>query len=158
MKNKKVLFLMCFICMITVNLHAQQSVHGSGGNATGSGGIISYSVGQIAYTTNSGTTGTVSQGVQQAAEVMLGVEQTEINLQLNIYPNPTTSLLNLTFGEYDVKGVTYSITDINGKQLVQPKMVNPQTTIDVSSLNTAMYLLTISKNEKPVKIYRIIKN
>lgn len=157
MNSKKLLFSFGIACL-SYTLQAQQSIHGSGGNATGAGGSASYSVGQIVYTTNTGTTGSVAQGVQQAAEVMLGVEVTEINLQLNIFPNPTTSLLNLTFGDYDITGVTYSITDLNGKQLVQAKSVSQQTTIDVSNLNTAIYLLTISKNNTAVKIYKIVKN
>ncbi len=47
-------------------LHAQEATLASGGNATGSGGSVSYSVGQVVYTTNIGTTGSVAQGVQQA--------------------------------------------------------------------------------------------
>ena len=49
-------------------LYGQQAVLGGGGEATGSGGTVSYSIGQIAYTSK-GAGGTVSEGVQQAFEV-----------------------------------------------------------------------------------------
>jgi hypothetical protein len=49
-------------------LYGQQVVLGGGGEATGSGGTVSYSIGQIAYTSK-GAGGTVSEGVQQAFEV-----------------------------------------------------------------------------------------
>lgn len=45
---------------------AQQANVSSGGNATGSGGSVSYSVGQVFFSGNSGTGGSVSQGVQQS--------------------------------------------------------------------------------------------
>ncbi len=34
---------------------AQESVNATGGDATGSGGTVAYSVGQVVYTTNTGT-------------------------------------------------------------------------------------------------------
>ncbi|NIJ54587.1 T9SS type A sorting domain-containing protein [Dyadobacter arcticus] len=45
---------------------AQQGSVSSGGNATGSGGSVSYSVGQVFYISNTAAGGTVSAGVQQA--------------------------------------------------------------------------------------------
>ncbi len=46
-------------------IHAQQATTATGGDASGSGGTVASSVGQIVYTTNTGTTGSVVQGVQQ---------------------------------------------------------------------------------------------
>ncbi|MDD2634269.1 MAG: hypothetical protein PHW82_02085 [Bacteroidales bacterium] len=46
-------------------LQAQESVNTTGGNALGSGGSVSYSAGQVIYTNNTGTSGSVAQGVQQ---------------------------------------------------------------------------------------------
>jgi hypothetical protein len=56
---------MCF----TFKLSAQQSTNTAGGNATGTGGTVSFSVGQINYTTNIGTGGSACQGVQQPYEI-----------------------------------------------------------------------------------------
>ena len=46
--------------------NAQDAIPATGGDATGSGGSASYTVGQIGYTTNTGTNGSVAEGVQQA--------------------------------------------------------------------------------------------
>jgi hypothetical protein len=43
----------------------------AGGEATGSGGSVSYSVGQVVYTTNTGINGSVAQGVQQPYEFQM---------------------------------------------------------------------------------------
>ena len=79
-------------------LQAQQSINAAGGNATGSGGMVSYSVGQVAYKTHTGTSGSVSEGVQQPYEisVVTAIEKTKgINLSVTAYPNPTTDFLQL---------------------------------------------------------------
>jgi hypothetical protein len=44
-------------------IRAQNAIPASGGNATGSGGSVSYTFGQVVYTTKSGTGGSVAQGV-----------------------------------------------------------------------------------------------
>ena len=46
-------------------LQAQESVNATGGDASGSGGSVSYSVGQITYQTHTGINGSVAEGVQQ---------------------------------------------------------------------------------------------
>ena len=51
------------------NTQAQQAIVPIGGDAIGASGQISYSIGQIAYTTYEGSTGSVSQGVQQPFEI-----------------------------------------------------------------------------------------
>jgi hypothetical protein len=63
-----------FLCSF---LNAQESVNTASGNASGSGGSVSYSVGEIVYTTNAGDNGAVAQGVQQAYEIsaVTGIEE-----------------------------------------------------------------------------------
>lgn len=46
------LFILTGMC--SISLLAQQATSAAGGNATGSGGTVSYTVGQVFYTTNSG--------------------------------------------------------------------------------------------------------
>jgi hypothetical protein len=61
---------------------AQESANVSGGDATGSGGTVAYSVGQVVYTTNTGSTGSVAQGVQHAFEIFtVGIKETELYMQ-----------------------------------------------------------------------------
>ena len=64
----KTTFLILFIFISLVSI-SQESVNASGGNATGSGGSISYTIGQIDYIEASGVGGSVNQGIQQAYEI-----------------------------------------------------------------------------------------
>ena len=65
MKNKKTIASVAFLLLGIGGLYAQETVPATGGDATGSGGSASYSVGQMVYTTNTGS-GTVTQGVNKA--------------------------------------------------------------------------------------------
>src|SRR6056297_3211190 len=95
---------------------AQTSVNATGGNASGSGGSASYSVGQVVYTTNTGTNGSLAEGVQQPYEisVVTAIEEAKgINLTVSAYPNPTTDYLQLKVESEKLKDLSYQLYDMN---------------------------------------------
>jgi hypothetical protein len=142
-------------------LHAQESIPASGGNASGSGGSMSYSVGQIVYTTNTGTNGSVAQGIQQPFEisVITGLENTEgISLRYSVYPNPTTDYLVLKVENYDKQNLSYQLIDYNGKSLENKKIISSETIIVLSLFVPAAYFLKVMDDNKEIKIFKIIKN
>lgn len=141
-------------------LQAQESSNATGGNATGSGGSASYSVGQIAYTTNTGSTGSVAQGVQHAFEIYaLGIEDIEgINISIVAYPNPTTDYLTLEIKDLDLSSVTLQLFDIQGRLLQDQKITANHTRIDMDNLPVATYFVKVSQGERELKSFKIIKN
>jgi len=72
---KNVFILVLLLGLTFPGLQAQEAIPASGGNVTGSGGTVSYSIGQVFYLMNSGATGSVLQGVQQPHEIF-GKEDT----------------------------------------------------------------------------------
>jgi hypothetical protein len=153
MKTKRLLLLLLFGFFIQ-NALAQKSVVASGGNATGTGGKVSYSIGQVAYTTATGT------GGQQPFEIVtLGTDNfPEIKLTMAVYPNPTTSLVNLTVDNFDFEKLQFYLTDINGKQLQSRKIIDAETQIEMENLPQAVYFLNVLENNKTIKTFKIIKN
>ena len=139
---------------------AQESVNASGGDATGSGGTVAYSVGQVVYTTNTGSTGTVAQGVQHAYEIYsVGINETELNISLSTFPNPTTENLTLQISDYNNEKLTYQLFDMQGKELSNGQIVAQQTQINMNSLPTATYFVNVVNQEnKKVQSFKIIKN
>lgn len=103
MKHKKVK-LSVLLLGLGLTAQAQQATTDTGGNASGSGGSVAYSVGQIVYTTNTSTNGSVAQGVQQPYEIsiVLGIDNHSINLELTAYPNPTAHFLTLNVGNAEL--------------------------------------------------------
>jgi len=158
MKHRKSMTGIAFLLFGLGGLHAQETVSTTGGNATGVGGSLSYTVGQVFYSTNTGTTGSVLQGVQQPFEIYttVGIHETDINLELSVYPNPTTNYLILKVEE--LEGITFQLFDLQGKVIENKKVMEMNTSIIMEELPKATYILKIAKNNKPVKTFKIIKN
>ncbi len=57
------------LSLLISNAFSQESVNISGGNAIGTGGSVSYSVGQVFFNTSESTTGSVTEGIQQPYEI-----------------------------------------------------------------------------------------
>ncbi|MBI9063703.1 MAG: T9SS type A sorting domain-containing protein [Marinilabiliaceae bacterium] len=141
-------------------LQAQESVNATGSNASGSGGSASYSVGQVVYTTNTGTNGTVVQGIQQPFEILVvtGLEEAKgINLSVLAYPNPVTDNLILTVDNFELLTLKFQMYDMSGKLLQSENIKGNQTSIAMSNLVPATYFVKITEGNKEVKIFKIIK-
>ena len=154
----------CTLFILTLGLtglQAQESINATGGNASGSGGSASYSVGQVVYTTNTATNGSVAQGVQQPFEIseVTGLEEAKgINLSVSAYPNPATDYLTLNVENYDNTNLSYQLFDISGKLLETKKLEGKQTSIVTSNLVPATYFLKVTVGNKEIKTFKIIKN
>ncbi len=163
-RNRLIWDLLILISVFTFScavVNAQQSVNASGSDASGTGGGVSYSVGQIVYTTNTGTNGSVAQGVQQPYEisVITGIEQAgDIDLVCTAYPNPAASILTLKIQNYKREKLFYQLYDIAGKQLENKEISGSETTISLVSYSSAAYFLKIAENNKEIKVFKIIKN
>ena len=163
MRHKKLkLSAVLLLGLGLTGLQAQTAVPATGSNASGSGGTVSYSVGQVVCTTNTGgSNGSVAQGVQQPFEisVVTGLEEAKgINLSVSAYPNPTTDFLNLKVGNYDNTNLSYQLFDISGKLLETKKLEGNQTNIVMSNLVPAIYFVKVTDGNKEVKTFKIIKN
>ena len=139
---------------------AQESANASGGDATGSGGTVAYSIGQVVYTTNTGSNGSVAQGVQHAYEIFtVGIKETELNISLTAFPNPTTENLTLQISDFNNEKLSYQLFDMQGKQLSNGQIVAQQTEINTNSLPTATYFINVVNQENnKVQSFKIIKN
>jgi Secretion system C-terminal sorting domain len=161
MENKKNFFKTILLLLFsTTGLFAQQSANASGGDASGSGGTSSFSLGQIVYTTQTGSNGSVSQGVQQPYEISTVLATTQafgINLQMLVYPNPTTDIAILKIDNYDLEKLSFDLFDINGKLIETRKNIQTVNTIDLSDKASAIYFLKILDVAKEIKTFKIIK-
>jgi hypothetical protein len=141
-------------------LHAQEAIPATGGDASGSGGSASYSVGQVVYTTNTGTNGSLAQGVQQPYEISVvsGIKEAiDIALLCSAYPNPTTDFLTLKVENYSFENLRYHLYDIQGKLMESKILTSDETSIEMNRFTPATYLLIVIHNNIEVKTFRIIK-
>lgn len=160
MKHKKTFMSVAFLFLGLGGLHAQESPTASGGEATGTGGTASYSLGQVVYTKATGTNGSVAQGVQQPFEISttVGINETTIQLELSVYPNPATNYLTLKVDSEKLDNLNFQLIDLQGKVIENKKVSSTTTSINVESLPKAIYFLSVVKNNQIVKTFKIIKN
>jgi len=160
-KNKSIPIALLTAGLLWTSLaQAQESVATSGGDATGSGGTVAYSVGQIDYVTNTSASGGENQGVQQPYEFFIvGTNDLLLDISITIYPNPTTNNLTLQVSDYNSEKLSYQLYDMQGKLLNHEQIVAPQTQINMNSLPNATYFVhLINPENKKVQSFKIIKN
>ena len=154
---KKALLGMFFMGVMMAGI-AQSSIVATGGEATGSGGSVSFSVGQIAVQTNGDGTTTISEGVQQPYEIsVVGVDDyPTITLNATVYPNPTLGNLQLTMNNLQLKGEV-RVYDANGKYLFMKKIENETTFFDLSDYAPGIYYLNVYSDKQMLKSFKVVK-
>lgn len=156
----KSILVFCLVFFGFGNLFAQQNTDASGGNAFGAGGSATHSIGQTDYVTATGDGGSITEGVQQPYKIIVisGIEETDINLILSVYPNPTTDFVILSVENSDTQNMTYSLYDVQGKLIEKQKLNGNQTTISMIDLANDIYFIKVLNKSTEVKIFKIIKN
>lgn len=152
--NKQLLSLF-FFCFCAYGF-SQSNVLSSGKDSSSTSGKSTYSVGLIHYKEASGTGGTSSTGSQIALEVTQTLNLDNNNLvSLSIYPNPTSSVLNINVKTEN--SYQYTLTDLTGKQVLSGAVSNLESKVDLSGLNSAIYILNIKQNNNTIESYKIVK-
>jgi hypothetical protein len=155
---KNITLIMVLFCA-TQLVNAQETIPSTGGNASGTGGTSSYTVGQVFYTSNTSSTGSVSQGIQQAFEIQTLSNPGLLTVQLTAvtYPNPTTDFIVLKITDTTLENLQYTLFDLNGKTIASKPIRTSSTEIAMKNLSVGMYLLKLTKKNKPLKTFKVIK-
>lgn len=146
-----------FFTCITLLSFSQQNTVSTGGEATGTGGTVSYSVGQIDYNNSQGSNGSINQGVQQPYEFYeLGIKEAFF-VNVSLFPNPTNEFIILQLESF-TNDLSYALYDLNGKIVVQGIVEALETQIDMRILATGQYNLAIKNATNNIQSIKIIKN
>jgi hypothetical protein len=158
MTLKKAQLIVLLIGLSLTNLYAQKVVLSANGKASGSGGSVTYSVGQVAYKNFGNSSGSVTQGVLQPMIVITAVEEV-LNKEINctVFPNPATVTVNLKIENRSLKKVSIELYDLNGKLLQQQKINQTETSITTEGLIPSTYLLRVKDGNQELKTFKIVK-
>jgi hypothetical protein len=158
---KKITF--CVILLLPLGIMAgntQAAITSSGSDSKGAGGFVSWSVGQVAYTsfTGKGGANTISAGVQQAYTIsVIGLRST-VNFSFSVYPNPTADNLILEAPNFKTGRITYRLLDLKGTILRSDFISGNRTEINTSTLPSSTYILQIIQENKQIQSFKVIKN
>jgi len=158
--RKAIIFAVFLFWLSLTGLEAQATLSTTGGNVSGIGGSVSYSIGQMVYTTNKGEGWSLSSGVQQAYEISIETEIKKtkgITLQCSVFPNPTTDIVKLKVEDFQMENLSYQLFDMSGKLLESKLVENVETSIAMDQHPSATYFLKVIQKNEVVKSFKIIK-
>ncbi|MBN1185059.1 MAG: T9SS type A sorting domain-containing protein [Bacteroidales bacterium] len=157
MKLKQIQLIGLLIAGLGLNgLSAQETLPASGGYVSNNESSVSYTIGQVVYTTN----GNSIQGVQQPYEIFLVStieEARDISLRISVFPNPTIDFLTLKIIGIGFKNLSFSIYDIQGK-LLENKIIDAKSmTINMEQQSSGIYFLKVKSENEVIKTFKILK-
>ena len=154
-------FIFFLFSITIVGLNAQQTVSPTAGESSGTGGTVSYTIGQTFYQSYDDSTGKITEGVQQPFEIYVITDIGSVlsaSIHLKVFPNPTTDQLLLEVDEKHVSELYYLLVSERGETIEKGKITKSNTTFRLAARPKGMYLLTIIKSDKKQKVFKIIKN
>ena len=156
---KKIVLLIIFI-LVFVAVKAQETIPVSGGQATGLGGTISYTIGQLVYTNPSTGAGSLNQGIQKSIEfiTLSNPELTALTLNAVTYPNPTSESIILALKAGKLTGLSYIMYDLLGRFVSKGRVTQTETKIAMESLPLGVYILRVQQKNQELKTFKIIKH
>lgn len=144
--------------LASVQVLGQESINAAGGEATGAGGSSSYSIGQTLYHFNTGSNGSVAEGVQQPHEisVVTEIEMADPDIECTAYPNPASEYLILELKVEGYSAWNYSLFDIQGRLIETDNIVSDKTRIGTKGLMPGSYLLKVKGGNDHLQTFRIL--
>ena len=162
---KRFKLILCLYVLLQIascfKANAQYSILTCGGKASGSGGSVENSIGLLFYKTQTGTNGSVSQGLQLPIEIYVISSLEDMKddgFDISVFPNPANNFITVSFKNFIQKDMKLCIYDISGKILQEKNIENAETEIEISSFSNTIYILKIFDNTKVMRTYKIIKN
>jgi hypothetical protein len=121
------------------------------------GNTVTFSIGEAVIDGRVDSPYVATQGVIQH-EIIIQTGQVEITeLQLSVYPNPTSRILHLNYSE-DISQLSIQLFDLQGKLVEYPLSIDGnQAVLDLSELAAAQYQLVVQKQNFK-NTYKILKS
>lgn len=72
-----------------------------------------------------------------------GIADNKLQAGISVYPNPANNLMTIKAGN-DLVGSQYLISDQTGRQVLDGKLANEATPVDISQLTPGIYLIQVA--------------
>lgn len=93
------------------------------------------------------------------ANTALGTDDFNEDFQVNFFPNPTKDFININMGVLNEKAYQFSLTDINGKVVLQKTVNSPNQleNINIAQIGSGLYLATLNAGDKKITKKMVIE-
>ena len=152
------LLVFLFSSLIFNSLFSQKNTTAAGGDHTGAGGSVAFSIGQIDYTAHSSSNGNIQLGVQHAYEIFTaGTPDIDLTFDIHVFPNPMVDQVNIRMGGIPFDDLSFQLYDDQGRLIREDLIIQELTAVDMALYPPAIYFLSIYQSEKMVQNFKIIK-
>lgn len=159
MKKGQHLLITILLNFSAVFIYSQQATIAMGGDASSNAGSIAFTVGNLTNSSSGGANGSISQSIQSPYQIndLTGGKVPEIQLYLNIFPNPVNDYLILEVDRIDLSS-SYALYDLTGKIIISNEILQKKTYIYMKNYVKNIYFLKIYRNKTLIKSFKIIKH
>ena len=143
---------------------APQSVNSSGTKMSQANGSLSFTVGELVVLSQTDSQGNTLGGGFTAGATLTTVSIQETDaavLDVKVYPNPTTELVNIQINHSTLDQVVVTIIDLQGKEVYNGKYAGISNVIGINTASyaTGTYVLSLKNlNSQVLGTYKIIKH
>jgi hypothetical protein len=87
----------------------------------------------------------------------LGIEENTRDLNILVYPNPTSDIVNIKVPNFNQEPLTYQLYSLQGQLLNQGVLKGSVISIPMDRYEMGIYLLNVLKNNNTMKSFRVVK-
>ena len=162
---KKYLFILFFITGGAITAAAQSLsptvLASSGGFGSSDGISLGWTTGEVMVQTFSNDSTMLTQGFHQGSISVTTAldEMSESAMDVQIYPNPVSEVLNVEFKNMVDQTIQVKLVDLTGKTVLRKEFSQPANTVrlNLSSVSSGSYMLEVRAAEKR-KVFKIVKH
>ena len=120
---------------------------------------LDWSIGECITATHSEGDYVLTQGFHQSTYAITAIKDLRADINMSVYPNPTTDFISLKVESSKAEGMQYTITDFSGKVLQTSNLKSDIEQINFSNYANGVYFLSVKQeNNQLIKSFKIIKN
>lgn len=131
-----------------VRVLGQQAVVPACGEATGSGGTASWTLGQIDYEGSQSSGGNAQRGVQQPYEWLVMAADEESRPTVSVRPNPTADQVRLEWNEPLPAGARYLLSNGLGAVIEEGPAMGTTLSIPMERQASGQYVVRIMSRDR----------
>jgi hypothetical protein len=141
---------------ISSMINAQEVITTSGGSLKNNNTVANWTIGETIIETISDINATVTSGFNQPGlKITTLAESIKSNVELSIFPNPTSQFVNIKYGgQLPIKA---RILTIDGKVLSILEIKEQPSQLDFSDKKSGVYIIEITDKSGISNKYRIVK-
>lgn len=145
------------LSLLTEAADAQHVIASAGGEFTNAAHGIAFTIGEPVIGTELSATSIITQGFHQpSADISTDVGTvTDPSIEVNVYPVPTGSELNVVLGGSDGL-ISMEILDAAGRTVIQHGGFSQRTALSVEALSSGCYTLRLSHNGRAFSTTQLI--